>query len=158
MAPRGSSLARFRYNYVSQHSTSALKMAGSDFDESKYTAAAWSSIAALTKVADYYQSQTVEAPMLLDVILNPSKHGAGDDAEAAKKVAEKILSSAGTDVKELRKALETYLGNQPKITGATGQKSMGRLLPKVLETARTNMSVLGVGIAELFCFCFCFCF
>jgi hypothetical protein len=128
---------------------SALQMAASDFDEGKYTEAAWSGIASLTKVAEYYQSSAVEAPMLLDVILNPGKHSAGDDAEAAKKVAEKILTSAGVDVKELRQQLEGFWGNQPKMSGSTGQKTMGRTLPNVLETARQNMSVLGVSVILL---------
>ena len=63
--------------------------------------------------------------MLLDVMLNSSKHNAGDDAEAAKKVAEKTLSSAGVNVKELRKQLEGYWAKQPKMSGFTGQKTMG---------------------------------
>jgi hypothetical protein len=125
---------------------SALQMASSDFDEGKYTEAAWSGIASLTKVAEYYQSAAVEAPMLLEIILNPGKHSAGDDAEAAKKVAEKILTAAGVDVKELRKELEGYLAKQPKMSGSTGQKTMGRVLPTVLETSRQNMSILGVSI------------
>jgi ATP-dependent Clp protease ATP-binding subunit ClpB len=118
-------------------------MAADDFNEAKYTEAAWSSIAALTKVADYYQTNACESFHLLDVLLNPSKHNAGDDAEAAKRVVDKILSSAGVDVKDLRRDLETHMGKQAKLTDGSAQKTMGRSLPKVLETARQTMSVLG---------------
>ena len=135
-----------KFQLAKRQQFSALQMAASDFDEGKYTEAAWAGIASLTKVAEYYQATAVDAPMLLDVILNPGKHSAGDDAEAAKKVAEKILVSAGVDLKELRQQLEGFWSNQPKMSGSTGQKTMGRTLPNVLETARQNMSVLGVSI------------
>jgi hypothetical protein len=138
-----------KFQLAKRQQFSALQMSAADFDEGKYTEAAWAGIASLTKVAEYYQSAAVDAPMLLDVILNPGKHSAGDDAEAAKRVAEKILTSAGVDTKEVRQQLEGYWANQPKMTGSTGQKTMGRILPKVLETARQNMSVLGVSIILL---------
>jgi ATP-dependent Clp protease ATP-binding subunit ClpB len=118
-------------------------MASDDFNESKYTEAAWSTIATLTKAADYYEASTIEAPILLDILLNPQKHNAGDDAEAAKRVVEKILQSAGANLKDLRSELEKYFAKQPKIGGAA-QKMMGRSLQKVLETARETKSILGV--------------
>jgi hypothetical protein len=121
----------------------ALRMAAEDFNESKYTEAAWSAIAAITKVADFYQASTVEAPFLLDVMLNPSKHNAGEDAEAAKKVVEKTLNKAGVNVKDLRSELESYLSRQARVSD-NSQKAMGRNLQKVLETARIGQSVLGV--------------
>jgi hypothetical protein len=37
-------------------------------------------------------------------MLNPNKQGGWDDAEAARKVAEKTLAEAGVDVKNLRNA------------------------------------------------------
>jgi hypothetical protein len=126
---------------------SALHMAAEDFNEAKYTEAAWSVIAALTKVADYYSASTVESPFLLDVLLNPSKHSAGENADAAKKVVDKILGQAGVDTKELRKSLEEYLGKQPKMSGGSQQKVMGRNLQRVLETARISMSILGVSFS-----------
>jgi hypothetical protein len=133
-----------RYQPPSTKNT-ALKMASEDFMESKYTEAAWSGIQALSKVAEYYQATTVDAPHLLDVMLNPSKHNAGEDAEAARKVVEKCLIKAGADVKELRSELEQWLGKQARIQDpATSQKNMGRTLEKVLETARIGKSVLGV--------------
>lgn len=119
-----------------------LRMASDDFNESKYTEAAWSTIATLTKAADYYEASTIEAPILLDILLNPQKHNAGDDAEAAKRVVEKILQSAGANLKDLRSELEKYFAKQPKIGGAA-QKMMGRSLQKVLETARETKSILG---------------
>lgn len=131
----------------SRSSSVRLQMAAEDFNESKYTEAAWSSIAALTKVADYYRASTVEAPLLLDVMLNPNKHSAGENAEAAKKVVEKALAKAGVDVKELRSELEKYFGKQARVTD-NSQKVMGRTLQKVLETARVGQSVLGVSTAD----------
>lgn len=118
-------------------------MAAEDFQEGKYTEAAWSIIAALTKAADYYQTQTVESPYLLDILLNPSKHGAGENAESAKRVAEKILAMSGVDVKVLRQELEKYFAKQAKVADSGGQKQMGRTLGPVLETARQTMNVLG---------------
>lgn len=115
-------------------------------DESKYTEAAWSAVASATKAADFYQANAVEAPFLLEVMLNPSKHGAGDSAESAKRVVSKVLETAGVNVKEIRSGLEQHLSKQPKITGQTGQKMMGRDLPKVLESAKTIQSVLGVSV------------
>ena len=130
---------------ASQSSTTRLFFSQELFDESKYTEAAWSSISSLTSAADYYQATTLEAPLLLDLLLNPSKHGTGGDegANAAKRVVEKALANAGVDVKVLRSGLESYMSKQPRVTGATGQKTMGRTLQKVLETARDGTSALG---------------
>lgn len=124
--------------------TTALSMAAEDFDESKYTEAAWSLIGALTKVADYYQSENVEAPFLLDVMLNPTTHNAGENAEAAKKVVEKVLSKAGTDTKALRTELDNFFTKQAKLNSESKNKVMGRTLQKVLDAARVGKSVLGV--------------
>jgi hypothetical protein len=127
----------------SSSSSSALQMAAEDFNESKYTEAAWSAIAALTNVANFYQSSNVDAPYLLDVMLNPEKHNAGENAEAAKRVVEKILNKAGVNVKDLRSELEAYLSRQARIADNT-QKSLGRTIQTVLETARIGQNVLGV--------------
>ena len=129
-------------------STTALQMAAEDFDESKYTEAAWSLIGALTKVADYYQAENVEAPFLLDVMLNPMTHNAGDNAVAAKKVVEKVLSKAGTDVKALRSELEMYFTKQAKLNSESKNKVMGRTLQKVLDAARVGKSTLGVSYSR----------
>jgi ATP-dependent Clp protease ATP-binding subunit ClpB len=121
-----------------------LKMSSDDFNQEKYTEAGWAAVAALTKVADAYQTSTVESPILLEVLLNPGKHRCGDDAEAARRAVEKVISAAGADVKILRKELEAYLEKQPKVTGnAPAQKTMGYTLPKVLDAARNAMSTLG---------------
>lgn len=127
---------------VQRHSL-ALKMATEDFDQMKYTEAAWASIAALTKVADYYESNNVESFHLLDVMLNPVKHNAGDDAESAKRALEKVLGLAGVDSQKLRKELEDHMSKQPKISSSSTQKNMGQTLPKVLEAARQIKSTLG---------------
>jgi len=85
--------------------------------------------------------------MLLDVLLNPTKHNAGDDADAAKRVVEKVLTKADVDVKTLRMELERYMGKQPKLTGGKDQqKVMGRSMIKVLEFARDTKNILGVSV------------
>jgi ATP-dependent Clp protease ATP-binding subunit ClpB len=119
-------------------------MAAEDFNESKYTEAAWAAIAGLTKAADFYETSTVEAPLILEIMLNPTKHGAGEDAEAAKRVVEKVLGKAGVNLKDLRSDLEKFLAKQPRMSGGGGaQKSMGRTLQRVLEAARLGKSTLG---------------
>lgn len=134
-------------NHQQRRGTTALRMASPDWDQMKYTEAAWGAVSSLTKVAEYYQSSAVEAPLLLDVLLNPSKHNAGDDAESAQKVVQKVLEQAGVSVKELRSSLETHLSKQAKMSGGT-QNVMGRDLPKVLDNARTIQSVLGVSFSK----------
>lgn len=126
------------------HRGGALKMASADFDQMQYTEAAWSVVAAVTKVAEYHKSSTVEAPLILDFMLNPGKHNGGDDAESAKSVTVKVLEQAGLDVKQLRQGLEEHLSRQPKMSQGGSQNIMGRDLPKVLENARTIQSILGV--------------
>ena len=126
-----------------QRDSSALQMAAEDFDQMKYTEAAWAAISALTKVADYYRSNNVESVHLLDVMLNPQKHNAGEDADSSKRALEKVLALVGVDTKELRMSLEEYLGKQPKIESASTQKNMGQTFPKVLEAARQIKSNLG---------------
>lgn len=131
------------YKAGPQRQSFALKMATEDFDQMKYTEAAWAAIAALTRVADYYQSNNVESFHLLDVMLSPFKHNAGDDADAGKRALEKVFSQAGVDAQTIRKELEEYLNNQPKIQTGSTQKNMGQTLPKVLETARQIKATLG---------------
>jgi hypothetical protein len=139
---------RHKPNYLSHKrpfaSLSPLRMASEDWNEAKYTEAAWACMSALTKVADYYSAARVESPFLLDVLLNPNKHGAGESAESAKKVVDKVLQEAGVDVKQLRKELEAYLAKQAKLTGGSTQKSMSQGLEKVLDTSRITTGVLGV--------------
>lgn len=141
ISPRPVSLAIRRQN-SSVRTTTNLRMAAEDFNEAKYTEAAWSIVASLTKVADYYSATSVEAPFVLDVMLNPTKHSAGEDAEAAKKVVEKILTKAGANVKDLRSELEKYLSKQPRVSDSSQQKVMGRNLQQVLETARKGKEIL----------------
>lgn len=122
---------------------STLKMASEDFDQMKYTEAAWAGIAALTKVADYYQTNNVESFHLMDIMLNPFKHNGGDDADAAKRALEKVFVAAGVDAQTMRKDLEEYLGRQAKVSSGSAQKNMGQTLPRVLEAARQVTSTLG---------------
>jgi hypothetical protein len=125
-------------------SSSLLKMSSDDFNQEKYTEAGWAAVAALTKVADAYQTSTVESPILLEILLNPGKHKCGDDADAARRAVEKVLKEAKVDIKALRSQLETHLENQPKVTGNVNQqKTMGYTLPKVLDAARSAMATLG---------------
>jgi ATP-dependent Clp protease ATP-binding subunit ClpB len=129
---------------VSSKTSSSLYMSAEDFLETSYTEAAWAAVAKLPTVADYYASLSVEAPMLLDVLLNPSKHSAGNDAEAAKTTIERVFAKAGINGNELRQQLENYMAKQPKITSSTTeqQKTMGRSLQRVLEAARLNKTIL----------------
>lgn len=122
--------------------TTSLRMAAEDFSEDKYTEAAWSSIAGLTKVSDYYSASTFEAPFVLEFMLNPNKHNGGEDADAAKRVVEKILNKAGVNLNRLRSELDEYLAKQPRVSDPTN-KIMGRTLQKVLETARNGKQALG---------------
>jgi len=144
-----SSLAtnRFRRNEVevgphkkrssSRSSATSLSMSDQDFDQTQYTDASWSAIAALPSCADSYSATSVDAPMLLSILLNPTKYQAGEAAGTAKEVAVKLLEGAGTDVEKLRKGAEEYLEKQPKVSGDTSsQKSLGRTLGEVLEAAR----------------------
>jgi hypothetical protein len=149
--PRTFAASTLSKNSISLHSLNhrprftQLKMSGGDFDEATYTESAWACIASLTKVADYYSSNTVDAPMLLDVLLNPSKHNAGENAESAKRVVEKIFLKADVDMKGIRSELEQYMSKQPKITGSSdSQKTMGRPLVSVLDKAREAKTLLGV--------------
>ncbi len=108
-------------------------MVADDWNKDKYTQAAWSTIAPLSKVADYYQTQIIESHYLLDVLINPSKHNAGDNAEATKGVADLILSSAGVNLHELRQELNSFLAKQSKGTENSAEKQMGKTLLKVLH-------------------------
>lgn len=119
-----------------------LKMAEDDFNQGAYTEAAWGLVSSLTNVAEYYSVSSVEAPMLLDVMLNPSKHKAGDSAGSAKTIAEKILNIAGVKVQSLRGELENYLAKQPRISGDASSKMMGKSLQKILDKSRDNKSIL----------------
>jgi ATP-dependent Clp protease ATP-binding subunit ClpB len=129
---------------ITSNKRTVLKMSSDDFNQEKYTEAGWAAVAALTKVADVYQTSTVDSPILLEVLLNPGKHRCGDDAEAARRAVEKVLTGAKVDIKKFRQELESYLEKQPKVTGQTPQqKTMGYTLPKVLDAARSAMSTLG---------------
>ena len=141
------------FRFRPRSSSSRLHLSSSDdFSENKYTEAAWAAIASLTKAADYYQASTVEAVILLDVLLNPAKHGAGEAAQSAQRVVETTLAKTGLDLKVLRASLETYLSKQPKVQGSAQQKTMARSLQKVLETARDGKTVLGVSVVVVFLF------
>ena len=142
--PPATSLSTLSHNTPASSST-RLSMSADDFSESKYTEAAWSAIASLTKAADKYQATNVEAPLLLDLLLNPSKHGSDDNGDAARRVVETALKKAGVDLKKFRSDLETYLEKQPKLQSGSGQQPvMGRTLQRVLEAARESKSVLSV--------------
>lgn len=123
---------------------SALHMADADFDQMQYTEAAWAVVSGLTQAAEYYEASNVEAPLLLEILLNPRKHNAGENAEAAERAVKTVLNNAGVDIKELRQGLEQHLSGRPRVQGGGGQKVLGRDTPKVLESARAIMSVLGV--------------
>ena len=112
-----------------------------DFDESKYTQAAWSLVQALSSAASFHQSSSVDSPLLLDLALNPSKHETGEAAESAQAVVTTLLTQAGANVPQLKTELEQYLQRQPRVVQG-GQPVMGQTLAKVLETARIGQKVL----------------
>jgi hypothetical protein len=115
-------------NAIRTKSFTALQMATDDFQEQKYTESAWACMASLTKAAEYYGTSTVDSPLLLDMLLNPAKHNAGDDAESAKRAVEKVLIKAGVDVNKLRQEVDMYMGKQPRMSGNEDQqKTMGKI-------------------------------
>jgi ATP-dependent Clp protease ATP-binding subunit ClpB len=131
-------------NVIQTKSFTALQMATDDFQEQKYTESAWACMASLTKAAEYYGTSTVDSPLLLDMLLNPTKHNAGDDAESAKRAVEKVLIKAGVDVNKLRQELDMYMSKQPRMSGNEDQqKTMGRNLVRVLEFSRNAKTLLG---------------
>lgn len=121
-----------------------------NWSEMSYTEAAWSSISSLPKVADFYSTDTLEAPMVLDILLNPSKHNPGEKTQAASSVAEKILAKSGIDLSKLRGDLEQFFSKQAKI-GNPGQKVMGQSLQKVMDVARSNKMILGDSYISVEC-------
>jgi len=118
-------------------------MAADDFKETSYTESAWACMSSLTTAANYYGATVIEPPLLLDTILNPGKHGSGEEAENAKKVAEKVLGKAGVDIKKMRSELEAWLGKQAKASGDIGTRSLGQGMVQVLDKARAVMGILG---------------
>jgi ATP-dependent Clp protease ATP-binding subunit ClpB len=112
---------------------------GDMFDSTRYTEAAFATLAALPACAESYSATAVDAPMLLSILLNPTKYQASEAALNAKAVAVKLLEDAGVDVETLKSGVEDYLERQPKVT-ITGsdpskQKSLGNALKDVMETA-----------------------
>lgn len=99
-----------------------------DFDSTQYTDAAWGAVAALPQCATAYSATSVDAPMLLSCLLNPTRYGAGEAAQTARQVASKLLEDCGADVERLRREVEEWLDKQPKVSGDTSaQKVRGRL-------------------------------
>lgn len=137
-------LTRHHWKNTPGKTRTSLNMADADFDQMQYTEAAWAVVSGLSQAAEYYEASNVEAPLLLEILLNPRKHNAGENAEAAERAVKTVLNDAGVDIKELRQGLEQHLSGRPRVKGGGGQKVLGRDTPKVLESARAIMSVLGV--------------
>jgi len=118
--------------------STALQMSSSqDFDQQQYTDASWSAISTLPQCADYYSATSVDAPMLLAILLNPTKYQASENASTAKQVVTKLLNDANVNIDKLKDDVEEYLQKQPTVSGDTStQKSMGRTLGEVLEAGR----------------------
>lgn len=113
---------------------------GDMFDSTRYTEAAFATLAALPTCAESYSATAVDAPMLLSILLNPTKYQASEAALNAKAVAVKLLEDAGVDVETLKNGVEDYLQRQPKVTitgdaDTSKQKSLGNALKDVMETA-----------------------
>jgi len=129
--------------------STALQMSSSqDFDQQQYTDASWSAISTLPQCADYYSATSVDAPMLLAILLNPTKYQASENASTAKQVVTKLLNDANVNVDKLKDDVEEYLSKQPTVSGDTStQKSMGRTLGEVLEAGRGVRDGLKVRIS-----------
>ena len=141
----------------SRSTKSALQMSSSqDFDQQQYTDASWSAISTLPQCADYYSATSVDAPMLLAILLNPTKYQASENASTAKQVVTKLLNDANVNVDKLKDDVEEYLQKQPTVSGDTStQKSMGRTLGEVLEAGRGVRDGLKVCILCISCAHFC---
>ena len=144
-----SSISHYPHHHHRSSSSSSRRMSSSeDFDQARYTDAAWSAIAALPACADYHSATSVDAPMLLSVLLNPTRYQAGENALTARQVVVKLLEDAARqkngggeggefDVDRLRNDVEKYLERQPKVGGdVSAQKSLGRTLGEVLQAGR----------------------
>lgn len=97
-----------------------------------------------------YSATSVDAPMLLSILLNPTKYQAREDALTARQVVVKLLADAASssggeeeslDVDGLRSEVESYLDRQPKVVSGTAaggdsQKRMGRTLSEVFQVGR----------------------
>jgi len=147
-------------NNLPSLSKSTLKMSSDeDFLQGSYTEAAWGLVSTLPNAAEYYDSSTVESSHLLDLMLNPSKHKAGENAKSAQTTAEKVLGLAGVDVRDLRRGLETHMSKQVKMTSSDSNQKpmMGRGLQKVLERARSNKVLLQDGFVSTECLLLALC-
>ena len=134
-----------RYGFTTRPSTTFLKMSTSNdyFSQQSYTDAAWASIAALPVVSDYYAATVLEAPMLLDVLLNPAKHSKAEEKiKSAQKIVEKTFLKAGVNLQQMKQELETFMAKQPRLSGDTSNKVLGQSLQKVLDRAKESKQIL----------------
>ena len=126
-----------RSSAASSKTSLSMAMNSQDFDQTQYTDASWSIISTLPQCADYYSATQVEAPMLLSILLNPTKYQAAEAASTAKQVVTKLLEDSNVNIDQLKNDVESYLEKQPTVSGDTStQKSMGMVLGEVLEAGR----------------------
>ena len=78
IAPHIKSFSQQSRQRTSSKTTNLSMASAEDFDQTKYTEAAWATLAALPACADSYSATSVEAPMLLGIMLNPTKYQAGE--------------------------------------------------------------------------------
>lgn len=88
-----------------------------------YTEMAWEAIAKLPSLANNYQTQYIESPLLLRSLID----------EGPSSITHRILSKAGVSVDEVDTKLEAYLKRQPKVSGA--QPVLGQTLSRCLNKA-----------------------
>ncbi len=100
-------------------------------------------------------STSVDAPMLLSILLNPTKYQANENALTARQVVVKLLEDAASgngrvfDVDRLRNDVESHLENRPKVSGdVSAQKSLGRTLGEVLRAGRDVRDGLNVSFCR----------
>ena len=141
-----------RSSAASSKTSLSMAMNSQDFDQTQYTDASWSIISTLPQCADYYSATQVEAPMLLSILLNPTKYQASEAASTAKQVVTKLLEDSNVNIDQLKNDVESYLEKQPTVSGDTStQKSMGMVLGEVLEAGRGVKDGLKVRRRRLCC-------
>lgn len=92
--------------------TSAESGSGKRINQTEFTEKAWQSIVNAPEVAKSYQQQIVETEHLLKGLL-----------EQPNGLARRIVSKAGSDPSRLLDTTESYIRQQPRVSGDSGQVS-----------------------------------
>lgn len=90
----------------------------------RYTEKAWDAIAKLPEYADKYNTQYIEASLIMKSLLSEGPNG----------LAYRIISKAGSDPKKMERNVEDHLSKQPKASG-TENKAAGPTMMQFLTKA-----------------------